>query len=58
MEYTFEIPDEYAHVPDPEYIKAGYFVLVDPKLFPDGIIRKKVMVTEKGLQWLKKKIEI
>ena len=52
----FEIPEEYAHEPYPEYIEKGYFVMADPKLFPDGIVRKRVMVTPKGAEFLKKEL--
>ena len=42
----FIVPDDYCHIPDSKLVKAGYFVMTDPKLFPDGIVRKRVMDTE------------
>ncbi len=50
----FIVPDDYCHIPDPEFVKAGYFVMTDPKLFPDGIVRKRVMVTDAGIEFLKR----
>lgn len=49
----FEIPDDYAHEPYPEYLEAGYFALIEPKLFPDGIVRRKLMVTDSGVEFLR-----
>jgi len=50
----FEVPDEYNHIPTPEHANKGYFVLIEPKMFPDGIVRRKVMVTDKGVRFLAK----
>lgn len=49
----FTIPDDYLYRPAQEYIEAGYFKMVEPRLFPDGVLRYRVMVTDSGLDFLR-----
>ena len=45
---NFEIPEEYNVTPCQDCLDKGYFIQTEPKLFPDGIVRFKNVMTKKG----------